>query len=372
VDDVDVGALPPLIDAAIRGRLAAARALLAAGADPDVVDQLAFGEDGATALEWACGKGYGAVARLLLDAGADASRGAPLRSAVRRGDLDLVQRLVSAGARRSGVLHEAASDELLHILTWLVEAGVVDVDAVEDDWTPLMVAAEVGQVEAVRELLRLGVDPDRRTEEGRSAEDIAAERGEAAVVSALRGEPAADQRRVWMKWSSRRYMWDGLASEDSLRHAYAEHLRELKPDLPPDLLALSEAGGMLTLHDGRVLKVAGVGQDRLSLVFEARDWERSGTEPPVVVGRISYEQADMVAPEGPGGYQGVYVSRDADILDCELDRAPDGRLEHRIQFERDFPTLVIRFVGASLEIVRFDEAARTVDASEFIRDDPAQ
>jgi hypothetical protein len=86
-----------LLDAAEHGRVAAARLLLEAGADPNVRD--AYGN---SALALAC-KAERAVptARLLLDAGAepDPVRGAvPLHRAIELGRLDLVRLLVARGA----------------------------------------------------------------------------------------------------------------------------------------------------------------------------------------------------------------------------------------------------------------------------------
>ena len=99
VDDTDAATESPIADAAKRDDLDAVRALLANGADVNA----AHG-DGMTGLHWAALNGNGAIARLLIDAGAvleAATRlGAhtPLHVAAKEGQGEMVAILVEAGA----------------------------------------------------------------------------------------------------------------------------------------------------------------------------------------------------------------------------------------------------------------------------------
>jgi ankyrin repeat protein len=124
------GAASPLVEAVRTGDLAAARALMAKGADVNASEA-----DGTTALHWA----------------------------VQRNDADLVSRLLKAGARvnvknqfGSTPMFEAAVMGNAVLLERLLAAGA-DVESPNaDGQTALMVAARTGQVEAVRVLLRKG------------------------------------------------------------------------------------------------------------------------------------------------------------------------------------------------------------------------
>ena len=164
----------PLLDAAARGDLQALRALLEGGADPGV----ALG-DGLTALHIAAEEGNVDMAKLLLDAGADAEAKTrigsytPLHLAAGSAHLDVVEVLLRAGAdvaaetTNSGAtpLHLAARAMAgERVVRALLEHGAA-VNAVESaaGQTPLMFAASYGRVGSVRQLLRHGADPGRRT-----------------------------------------------------------------------------------------------------------------------------------------------------------------------------------------------------------------
>lgn len=125
----------PLADAAMQGDLARVRLLLESSSD---VNQ-AHG-DGTTALHWAAYRDDLELARLLVEAGADASattrNGAftPLLMAARNGNAAMIKLLAEAGA----------------------DARAVN----ENGTTALMLAAASGKRDAVLKLLELGVDPN--------------------------------------------------------------------------------------------------------------------------------------------------------------------------------------------------------------------
>lgn len=140
-----------LFDAIAAGDLSMVEDLLAAGADPDVVD----GHAGrSTALAWACGHGDEGAVRTLLRSGAkpDAVADArPLVEAARHGFVDLMVLLIKAGARpdaadRSGVtaLLLAAANGFADIARKLVEAGADRAQAGPDGALPADAARAAG------------------------------------------------------------------------------------------------------------------------------------------------------------------------------------------------------------------------------------
>ncbi len=157
----------PIADAAMRGDLAAVRALIRQGADINAAQG-----DGMTALHWAAARDDQAMADELLRA--RASVGAvtridahtPLHVASRAGSARVVRSLLAAGAdaaatTTTGVtpLHFAAMAGSTDIIAALVAAGA-RVDAREPAWeqTPLMLAAAYDRPAAVRSLLERGAD----------------------------------------------------------------------------------------------------------------------------------------------------------------------------------------------------------------------
>ena len=168
------GAADDVVAAARAGDAAAARALLAAGADVD-----ARQGDGATALHWAAHRGDLALADMLLAAGADVNAAnaldaTPLWLASRNGDARLVARLLAAGADANAPLKMGE--------------------------TPLMSAARSGGVETVRLLLAAGADVDAaERERGQTALMWAAAQSHADVVRLLAaaGADLHARSRVW-------------------------------------------------------------------------------------------------------------------------------------------------------------------------------
>ncbi|HEX6997743.1 MAG TPA: ankyrin repeat domain-containing protein [Gammaproteobacteria bacterium] len=126
-----------LAEAARRGDLAAVRALLDSGAGAGDVD--APGPDGMTALLWACQANDIALARALLAAGADPDVPnrygiTPLWLAAINGSAPLAELLLEHGADVDGALPHGE--------------------------TPLMAAARAGDAATIRLLLAAGADPN--------------------------------------------------------------------------------------------------------------------------------------------------------------------------------------------------------------------
>jgi ankyrin repeat protein len=176
----------PLLTAVYYQQAAVARLLLDRGAPLDVFEASAVGDaerlrdvlageparanefaaDGFTPLGLASFFAHPAVARLLLASGADpsqaarnATRVAPLHSAVAGGSVEIVRELLAHGA---------------------------DVHArQEGGFTPLHSAAGEGRQEMVRLLLAHGADGAARSDAGKTPADMARERGHDAITELL-------------------------------------------------------------------------------------------------------------------------------------------------------------------------------------------
>ncbi|KAL1957631.1 hypothetical protein VTO42DRAFT_5742 [Malbranchea cinnamomea] len=147
-----------LLSAVFAGNTAQVYSLLRHGADPRATDG-----DFTSALTHAAKKGFGTIARMLLDHGADPNyqflQESPLIVAVHGRHYDIVELLFEYGAAPTVVGYARE--------------------------TLLMTAAFQGDVRMVRLLAERGVDPDARSLGGTSALSLAAQMGHLAVVKLL-------------------------------------------------------------------------------------------------------------------------------------------------------------------------------------------
>ena len=194
-----VTAVPPspVADAAMKGDLAAVRALIAKRADVNA----AHG-DGMTALHWAAERGDSAMAAVLIRAKANTGATTrigdytPLHIAAKGGRGAIVRALLRAGsdakartASGATALHfSAAAGDTISIIA-LLERGA-DANARENEWqqTPLIFAATNGRAAAVRVLMKRGADASLHTKvvnlgEQSAAEQAAARKRDAVLVS---------------------------------------------------------------------------------------------------------------------------------------------------------------------------------------------
>lgn len=201
----------PLLSAAEKGDEAEVRTLLSASANVNAANKL-----GNTALMLAADNGHLAVARLLIAAGAEINAAnksgfTALMNAADQGDLSMVETLVIAGAdvnARSKVDYTALHMALRHpcdndrpcrkislLVRFLISNGA-DVDAVtKDGETALMVAAALGNAEAVSELLATDVDTNKTNSSGETAYCLATKEGYTTVAELLKSKGTRYCRR---------------------------------------------------------------------------------------------------------------------------------------------------------------------------------
>ena len=92
---------------------------------------------------------------------------------------------VSEDAMRVRPLHSAAAGGHTAVCRLLIERGA-DVNAVQrGSFTPLMAAAQNGDGELIEMLLAAGADPAARTDDGRSAADLARDAGHRTLAERL-------------------------------------------------------------------------------------------------------------------------------------------------------------------------------------------
>lgn len=167
--------------AIMRGEPKRVTDLLIAGADPDEQNP----------LFWASGIGYEEIVSELLAAGAKVDQPyqhgvTPLMIAAATGRRQCVRQLIAAGAN----VNARDSGDTPDI--WVIGSGVgPGVEraprSFEYNWpgrnvTPLMLAADAGELEVAELLIEAGADVDRKDGDGRTALDIARKRNHAHVV----------------------------------------------------------------------------------------------------------------------------------------------------------------------------------------------
>lgn len=151
-----------LVDAAYQDDITAVRALVTAGANPDVPNAL-----GANAVAMACMNGNAAMLIYLLESGASAesvSSGEPvLVTAARAGHAECVAILLdggaspkSAGAKNQSALMWAAAGGHGEVITLLLKKGADISEQLASGFDPLMFAVRGGHIAVVKQLASFG------------------------------------------------------------------------------------------------------------------------------------------------------------------------------------------------------------------------
>jgi ankyrin repeat protein len=157
-------AIAPLdvFEAAAFGRTARLKAIL----DDDRTLTDAYASDGFFPLGLAAFYGHEEAVRLLLARGASPN-------------------LAARNALKVAAIHAACAAGSLAIARALIDAGA-DVNAVQQaGFTPLHAAAMTGQVELARLLVDRGADPGAKADDGRTALEMARHAKQQAVVNLL-------------------------------------------------------------------------------------------------------------------------------------------------------------------------------------------
>jgi ankyrin repeat protein len=157
--EINQGGLTPLLFAALTGDAESAKQLLDAGAD---VNETAAA--GTTALVMAAHRGFAALVTFLLERGADPNAAgggySALHSAVLRGDADMVDQLLTHGASvevrlTKGTFLKRGSRE------FAFDKSLIGA-------TPFLLAARLGDLNLIRRLVQAGADRSQRLEDGRT------------------------------------------------------------------------------------------------------------------------------------------------------------------------------------------------------------
>jgi ankyrin repeat protein len=182
-----VGGDTALHEAALKGRIEVARALLQAGANARKSN-----DNGETPLHYASENGCIEIVRALLEAGAgadvrkcDGGGHSPIYRACEWGHFEVFRALVEAGgdvnkldSEGRTALHDASSHGLPEGVRYLCVERGADVNKSTtggDGDTPLTFASVYGKVEAARMLLEAGVDVNKRRSDGKSPLSLALE-----------------------------------------------------------------------------------------------------------------------------------------------------------------------------------------------------
>jgi hypothetical protein len=157
-----------------------------------------------TALEHAVRNGNREMIQLLISAGANVNLRntggqTVLMMLGEEATADLVWDLINAGAKvnqkdseGNTPLIEAAGFNNIEALRTLLDAGAEIAVANEDGETPLMMAASAGLVNNVRALVLAGADINQRDSDNKSALSLAIENSHTAVIRWLRAQGAVE------------------------------------------------------------------------------------------------------------------------------------------------------------------------------------
>jgi len=156
------------------------------------------------------------------------------------------------------------------------------------------------------------------------------------------------------------------AEQGLLWERYRSHLASFASSLSASFRLLAEAGGSISLHDGRILNVFQETESDETLVVDVHVGDDHPPNPlliSVLHVRIVYRGAELISPE-LSKLRALIRDPKTAILYPEVDADRDGRFEHRMSLWTENgkrpPNVVVRFADADVIPVRFQGAAATV------------
>jgi hypothetical protein len=156
------------------------------------------------------------------------------------------------------------------------------------------------------------------------------------------------------------------AEQGLLWERYRSHLASFASSLPVSFRLLVEAGGSISLHDGRILNVFQERESNETLVVDVHVGEVPLPSPiliSVLHVRIVYRGAELISPE-LSKLRALIRDPKTAILYTEVDPDRDGRFEHHMSLWRgkrkETAEVAVRFADADVIPVRFQGAAATV------------
>ena len=257
-----------LITAAEKGDLPRVKALISAGVD---VNAKSSDEDGDTALIKACETGYPEIVRTLISAKADVNAksnetGETALIAIctvgRAGFVEVNTRLEIARAIVDANADVSARDKILgataliraywnaNLTKMLLDSGADKNETNHKGYTPLIIAAENGSVEVVKQLLDAGAEVNAyEHNNGETALIAATDQGKRDIVKMLVERGASinspDHRDYYfLNISAPRQIWEAKQLKNATPLIYAA--RDGYTDIVKDLL---EAGAKKEIKD---------------------------------------------------------------------------------------------------------------------------
>lgn len=186
---VDITNSDRLLRAVRTGQLENVRELIEGGESPD-----SRGPNGETLLHIAACKGFQPIVEYLVQSGAslDArdNNGRTILHIAAYLDIgSIIDRTFDdiryGGQNVMDILSSITEPDFRTTIEYLIRSGL-PVDARDNsDWTPLHWAAYNDKVQIVQVLLNNGADPTIRTNDGRTAEDLAREKGYNSIIELL-------------------------------------------------------------------------------------------------------------------------------------------------------------------------------------------